>query len=178
MPAILLTFVFFAAAAGSQPDESGQLGIFKAPSSRDLPAGPSARPLASTVSLWQLQHPVPKKALDAFDQARRYSREHDTPQATAKLEEAIRLAPHFREAHINLGVQYSRARRFSDALRELETALQLGPPVAAVYSNLAWVQAALHQYQEAAASARRALELDPQLAQAKELLQFIHAPEN
>ena len=164
---------------GEEPllDESRQLGQFNLPLTLDLPARPTTKPVTSTVSLWELQHPVPKKALHAFDQARRYSREHDTSKATAKLEEAIRIDADFREAHINLGVQYARARRFAEALAQLETALKLGPPVAALYSNLAWIQAALHQYPEAAASARQALGLDPEIAAAKELLDLIHAPE-
>jgi tetratricopeptide (TPR) repeat protein len=144
----------------------------------DLPPESASKPVAGTVSLWQLQHPVPTKAIRAFDKAKRHSKGRETERATAELEEAIRIDPDFREAHINLGVQYVRARRYSDALVQFETALTLGPPGAAVYSNLAWTQAALHQYAAAENSARKALAIDPNNGAASDLLRLILPSEN
>jgi tetratricopeptide (TPR) repeat protein len=158
-------------------EEFHQLDGFNAPLRLDLPSRPAAKPISATVSLWDLQHPVPKKALRDFNQARKYSHARESAKAIAKLEEAVRIAPDFRDAHINLGVQYARTRRYAEAAAQFETAGKLGPPKAVVYSNLAWVQAAQHQIPEAVASARQALRLAPETAQARQLLELLHARE-
>jgi tetratricopeptide (TPR) repeat protein len=151
-------------------EESHRFDTFNSQFTMDLPPRPEPRPISGTVSLRQLQHPVSKKAVRAFAEAQRYSQAHDTSNAAAKLEEALRIDPEFREAHINLGVQYARARRYSESLAQLETALKIGPPEAMVYANLAWVHAALHQFSEAEVFARKAISLEPGNASAQYLL--------
>lgn len=158
---------------GSEPlvEQLGQFGQFSGPVSLDLPANPVTRPPSGTVSLRELQHPIPKKAVQAFIESQKYSEAHDTASAVAKLEEAIRRAPQFREAHINLGVRYAREARYQEALSELHTALEIGPAEAMIYANLAWVHAALQQRAEAEDFARKALAMEPGNMSAQYLLQ-------
>jgi tetratricopeptide (TPR) repeat protein len=164
---------------GEQPlvEQSQQINQFNAPLTLDLPEQPTSKPVSGTVSLRQLQHPPSKKALRAFIDSQRYSEAHDMSNAVAKLEEAIRIAPDFREAHINLGVQYARAKRYPDALAQLQTALEIGPREAMIYANLAWVHAALQQFPEAESLARKALALEPGNASAQYLLKHTLAHE-
>lgn len=164
---------------GEQPlvEQSHEVNQFNGPLTLELPEQPVNKPISGTVSLRQLQHPASKKALHAFIDSQRYSEAHDTPNAIAKLEEAIRIDPDFREAHINLGAQYARAKRYPEALAQLQTALEIGPPEAMVYSNMAWVHAALQQFPEAESFARKALTLEPGNASAQYLLKHTLAHE-
>jgi tetratricopeptide (TPR) repeat protein len=123
------------------------------------PAAP--RPASGIVSLRELQHPVPKKAIQAAYQAQQLAHAGNLPKAIAKFEKAIRIAPEYRDAHLDLGVQYARTGRTADARIEFQKALDIGPPVAPVYVDLALTSLALRQYREARTFARKALELDP-----------------
>jgi tetratricopeptide (TPR) repeat protein len=139
--------------------------------SPDWPERPTAQPISGVVSLRELQHPVPKKALLAAYQAQQLSNAHKSSQAIAKLEKALGIAPSFRDAHCNLGVEYARAGRLTDARAEFQKALDIGPPAAAIYANLALASAAAHEFDQAVAFARKALELDPDDSAAQRLLQ-------
>ena len=143
-----------------------------------LPDRAQSRPVSGVVSLRSLQHRVPKQAIRAAVEAQRYSEANDAPQAIAKLEQAIRLDPKFRDAHINLGAQYARARRYPEAMEQFQVALEIGPPDAIIYSNLSWAYSAMGRFQLAAESARKALALDPQYAKARSLLERALAQEN
>ena len=140
-----------------------------------LPEQKTNQPVSGTVSLRQLQNPIPKKAIDAAIEAGRYSDAHETTKAIAKLEHAIHLAPNFRDAHANLGVQYARAGRFAEALAQFHFALDIGPPTALIYSNLSLALLTLKQFRDGEEFARRALALDPENATARRLLRYAAA---
>ena len=140
-----------------------------------LPEQKTDRPASGRVSLHDLQHPIPKKAVRAVVEAQRYSEAHDRLKAIAKLEEAIRIAPAFREAHANLGAEYARAGRMDEAVRQFQAALVIGPPDALIYSNLSLVLLNLKQYRDGEESARKALALDPDNALAQRLLRYASA---
>jgi Flp pilus assembly protein TadD len=73
--------------------------------------------------------PVPAAAIAAFERGLAAYNADDLEGAMDAFEEAVRLAPHHREAHINLGIVYLRLQRPSDALRELAQAtLDSQPP--------------------------------------------------
>jgi Tfp pilus assembly protein PilF len=123
---------------------------------------PSApQPITGVVSLRELQHPIPGKALRDAYQAQDLAHANKVAKAIAKLEEAIRIAPQYRDAHVNLGVQYARRGRTADARAELEKALEIGPPIAAIYFDLALASLGVGQPRDAEYYARKALELDP-----------------
>jgi Flp pilus assembly protein TadD len=136
----------------------------------DWPEPSDPKPISGVVSLRELQHPVPKKALVAAYQAQRLSSAHKSSQAIAKLEAAIRIDPSYRDAHCNLGVEYARAGRLVDARAEFQKALDIGPPAAPIYANLALTLLAARELDQALALARKALELDPADSAAQMLL--------
>ena len=135
-----------------------------------LPTRAASQPVNGTVSVQQLAHPVPKKAYKAFVEAQRYQDPQDTPRAIAKLEEATRIDPDFRDAHINLGARYARTGRNAEALAEFQRALRIGPPNALVYTGLAWASLSLALNEEAEGYARKALALSPKDAKAHVVL--------
>lgn len=126
-----------------------------------LPESTEAKPVSGTISVSQLRHPIPKQALRAFAEALKYSEAKNTPLAIEKLEQAIRLAPLYREAHGNLGVQYLRADRNQDAAVQFQQALELGPPDAMLYVNLACAHFLMRDYTRGEDAARKALALGP-----------------
>jgi hypothetical protein len=161
-------------AAGETPivEEFHQFEPGGSPLVLDIPERPANRPISGLISLRDLEHPVPKKALREAYEAQQLSRANNFPKAIAKLENAIRIDPAFRDAHVNLGVEYTRVGRSADARAEFQKALDLGPPAAPLYVDLAFTSLALRQYRDAETFARRALELDPANSYAQRALQF------
>jgi hypothetical protein len=145
-----------------------------APLILDLPDRPSDKPISGIVSLRDLEHPVPKKALqDAFE-AQQFAHANNLPKAIAKLEQAIRIDPSYRDAHINLGVLYVRLGRTADARAEFQKALEIGPPIAPLYVDLALASSALGDYRAAETFAHKAQELDPGNATTQKVLDFVN----
>jgi len=137
-----------------------------------LPMNRTARP-GGKVSIQELAHPVPTKALQAFAEAQRHA--DDPVRAIAKLEEVIRIAPQYRNAHGNIGVQYGRVHRFADAISEFEKTIEIGPADSATYSNLSWAHASMQHFVEAEDAARKAIALEPGNEKARFLLGYAMA---
>jgi tetratricopeptide (TPR) repeat protein len=78
-----------------------------------------------TVDVTQLS--LPRKALEEYEKALQDSRKGDSDKAIKRLEEAIRIAPEFYQAHNNLGVHYQKANRFRDAEKEFRRAREINP---------------------------------------------------
>jgi tetratricopeptide (TPR) repeat protein len=140
-----------------------------------LPFEKTNKPPSGSVSLDELQHPIPKQAIRAAVEAQRYAAAHDTTKAIAKLEEAIRIAPSFRDGHTNLGVQYAKAGRLDEAVAQFQAALAVGPPNALIYSNMSLAYLNLKQFRDGEAFARKALALEPDNAIAQRLLRYAEA---
>ena len=160
-------------APGEDPllEESTRMGFGNSLVLR-LPEQKTSQPVSGKVSLQQLQHPVPKQAIRAAKEAERYSEAHETPKAIAKLEQAVRIAPYYRDGHSNLGVQYARAGRLAEALAQFHFALDIGPPNALIYSNLALALLTLKQFRDGEEFARKAVALDPENTIAQKLLRY------
>jgi tetratricopeptide (TPR) repeat protein len=126
------------------------------------------RPIEGLVSIDELRHPVSKKARQEAYDAQRLARANKISKAIAKLEDAIRIDPLYRDAHLNLGVQYAMLGRVAEARAQFQKALDIGPPVAAIYFDLALSSARLREFSDAEKYARKTLDLDPnhKLAQA------------
>jgi tetratricopeptide (TPR) repeat protein len=135
-----------------------------------LPSRSAEKAPAGIVSLQELKHPVKKQALRCIAEAQRYTQKNEPLKAFAKLEEAVRIDPEFRDAHTNLGVAYARAGRVEEAMQHFRRALEIGPPDVVIYSNLAWGSATLQQVSEAEAFGRKAIALDASNAKAHLLL--------
>jgi tetratricopeptide (TPR) repeat protein len=78
-----------------------------------------------TVDFSQLS--IPKRARDEYERAVEDSRKGNTESAMKRLEEAIKIAPDFYQAHNNLGVLYQKANRFRDAEKEFRRAREINP---------------------------------------------------
>lgn len=144
-----------------------------APIASGFPPLPAARePISGVVSLRELEHPIPKKALREAYEAQKLSNAHKTAQSIAKYEKALRIYPQFRDARVDLGVEYARAGRLSDARAQFLKALEIGPPVTTIYFDLALAALAAHEYHEAEKQARNALELAPGHRGAKNVLAY------
>ena len=137
----------------------------------DLPQKVSPRPITGVVSLDDLEHPIPEKALRAAFEGQRLARANKTAKAAKKLEQAVRIAPRYRDAHNDLGVQYALLLRFADARAEFQKALEIGPPAEPIYLNLALSSGALGDSAQARVFARKTLDLDPHNAVALKLLE-------
>jgi Flp pilus assembly protein TadD len=129
-------------------------------------------PISGLVSLRDLLHPVPEKAIREAYAAQQFALANNHPKAIAKFEKAIRIAPAYRDAHLNLGVEYARAGRSVDARAQFQKALDIGPPAAPIYADLALASLAAGEYREAETFARKALELDSGDGAAKRALQY------
>lgn len=129
-------------------------------------------PIAGVVSLRELEHPIPKKALREAFEAQKLANARKTAEAIAKYEKALRVYPQYRDAHVNLGVEYARAGRLGDAREQFQRALDIGPPVSTIYFDLALAALGAHEYREAEKQARKALELAPGHQGAKDVLKY------
>jgi Flp pilus assembly protein TadD len=163
-----IVFVFLSTTLHAQIQSPGEYSVTPVTRVGD-------RPVAATVSLYELEHPIPEKALRAVYESQRYAQENNTRKAIEKLEEAVRLAPSYRDAHNDLGVQYAQARRFTEARAEFQTALEIGPPAAPIYVNLALTSAAFGYLGDAEAFARQALRLDASNPVAQKMLRYVSA---
>jgi len=138
-----------------------------------LRAAGHARP--GTVSVAQLLHPPARKAVEAFQAARKLSEAGNYAHAAEQLEKAVRISPEYADAWINLSAQHLRLGQYRQALDELSRAAGIAKPNAVLLSNMACAQHGLHRDQEAVLSAREALRLDKSYAPAHLLLGSILA---
>lgn len=125
------------------------------------PFASEPKPITGVVSLHELAHPVSAKALREAYQAQELTLANKTSKAIAKLEDVIRIAPQYRDGHLNLGVLYAKNGRTADARIQFQKALDIGPPAAPIYTDLALTSLAIGQYREAEDLAHKALQLDP-----------------
>jgi tetratricopeptide (TPR) repeat protein len=103
-------------------------------------------------------------------EASRYAQKNEPLKAVAKLEEAVRIDPEFRDAHTNLGTEYARAGRVDEAVQHFRRALEIGPPDVIIYSNLSWACLAQRRVSEAEEFGRKAIALDAANAKAHLML--------
>jgi tetratricopeptide (TPR) repeat protein len=152
-------------------EEFVQIDTSNAPLILDLPERFAGKPISGIVSLHELEHPIPKKALQEAYEAQQLVLAKDLPKAIDKLQHALRIAPDYRDAHLNLGVLYARTQRVAAARAEFQKALDIGPPASQIYVDLALASQALGETKVAEKFAQQALELDPANKAAHGLLQ-------
>jgi tetratricopeptide (TPR) repeat protein len=104
------------ATPGADPliEEYLQVSHGGAPIVLQLPVRSKEKGPGEIISLRELQHPVNKKAVRCLVEAARYRQRNEPLKAVAKLEEAVRIDPEFRDAHTNLGTEYARAGRVDE----------------------------------------------------------------
>jgi Tfp pilus assembly protein PilF len=125
-----------------------------------IPSRRSARPGSGTVSVRQLQRPIPEKAFRAFLSAQHYVETGRDLDAVRQLERAVHVYPEYSDARCNLGVEYVRLGRHKEALEQFEKAAVSAPDSGKVFANLAYSLCLLGRMRDAEQAARRAVEVD------------------
>jgi Tfp pilus assembly protein PilF len=125
-----------------------------------IPSRPSARPGAGTVSVRELQRPIPEKAFRAFVSAQHYVETGRDLDAVRQLERAVHVYPEYSDARCNLGVEYVRLGRHKEALEQFEKAAISAPASGKVFANLAYSLCMLGRVRDAEQAARHAVEVD------------------
>jgi tetratricopeptide (TPR) repeat protein len=90
----------------------------------------------------------------------------DPPAAEAAYREALRLAPGYVDAYLNLGALLCDQKRCEEAVKLYDDALTQCPPSALLLFNYAIAQEDSGRLQAAVSSYERCLQLDPHLADA------------
>jgi Flp pilus assembly protein TadD len=104
---------------------------------------------------------VPKKAREAYERGAEAARANKGDEAVARFREALALAPDYRAALNDLGVQLLKLDRAKEAVAPLSRAAELGPNAFAPHLNLALALLAADDAEAAEAAAARALEIEP-----------------
>jgi tetratricopeptide (TPR) repeat protein len=135
-----------------------------------LPVGSvkSTPPPGEPVSARQLA--VPRKAVKELERGATAYRKFELQTAVTHLQAAIRIYPHFMQAHNNLGAAFIALREYELAATEFRQAIALDAAAAQPYNNLSLTLFLLKRYPEAESAARQALHLDPALASARATL--------
>ena len=133
----------------------GQLGSISVrvePESGDKPG-------TGTVSISQLKHKPPSKAVRDYERAQARFEKGDLSGSAESLERAIALDPEYMEAHNNLGSRYMLLGKIDQALVEFRRAAELDSNAQLVLVNLAVALLHNRQFAEAEKTAREAMRL-------------------
>jgi tetratricopeptide (TPR) repeat protein len=114
----------------------------------------------ATVSLHDLQHKVPGKAVREFDRATDARVKRRFEEAIGHLKKAISIDPEFTVARNNLAAIYMWKAKPELAVEQLEEAIRFDPHATIPYSNLALSYLQLDQLADAERAGRQAVDLD------------------
>lgn len=123
-------------------------------------APPSGATDVGTVSINELAHKVPGKALKEWERAQKARDKGQVSEAVAHFEKATDIDPEFVAAHNNAGALLLLEGKPDDALRHLQACVKLDPHNAMPVSNMAVALMMQHRFPEAEEAARRGLDLD------------------
>jgi tetratricopeptide (TPR) repeat protein len=127
----------------------------------ELAGTKGGRPPSGPVSVTQLWHPPPKRAMQMAARAMHLADAGQHAKAAAELEKSLQIAPEFADAHNALGVQYVALGRHEDALAQFQAAVRIAPGMSLAHSNLALALWKLGRPADAESSVRHAAALDP-----------------
>jgi Flp pilus assembly protein TadD len=125
-----------------------------------VPNRPVSAPGRATVSIHELKHQVPRKAVKEYEKALKSNGAGRWEEAVGHFRNAIDIDPEFVEAHNDLAATYLRTGKADPAIPHLEKALQLDPQSSMAYSNLTVAYLLLKQPDHAEDAARRMIEID------------------
>jgi tetratricopeptide (TPR) repeat protein len=128
--------------------------------------------VASTVSIYKLQHDIPKKAAKEFELAAKARDKGTNEEAVAHLEKAVQIDPNFAEAHNNLAAIYLESQKPDPAISETQAALKADPQSAPAYCNLTLAYLMKQSFGDAEQAARRLADVDRTGSFARLLLGF------
>ena len=129
----------------------------KVPESGLVPHGSKA---GSTVSLNQLQHKVPPKAMKEYRDGLRALDKRNYTGGQNHLENAVEIDSDFLEAHLELGKCHLQTQEHEKALAAFERVLKIDPHSGIGHTGAGFALLKLHRFAEAEQSSRRAVEID------------------
>ncbi len=115
---------------------------------REKNADPASKPNNKLISAADLQD-IPKAAKKAYEQGAKLARENKPQDASAKLQEALKIFPDYLYALNKLGEQYSTLNQWADARATFERAVFVNPKFALPYINLGILFVQQKQYSDA-----------------------------
>lgn len=118
------------------------------------------RPVSGTVSLTELKHEIPGKALKEWERAEKARMKGELDKAVTHLRKAIEIDPEFMAARNNLAAIFITTGASADAIPVLEESVKLDPHNATAAANLAIAYLTEGHLEDAERSARRAADLD------------------
>jgi predicted Zn-dependent protease len=117
-------------------------------------------PASGSVSLAELRHKVPPKALREADKADKSVHKNDLPAVISHLEKALEIDPEFFAARRNLAKALLSTGQNEKAIPVLQSLLQAEPRSVLAYDGLGTVYLTSRRFADAEAAARKALEID------------------
>jgi predicted Zn-dependent protease len=88
------------------------------------------------VSLQELKHTIPRKALKEMEKAERAQVANRTEEPITRCKQAISIDPEYVAAHHNLAIVYLNGSNTQQALAELEEAIKVEPHNPTLFTNL------------------------------------------
>ena len=127
---------------------------------------------ATTVTLQELRHVVPREARAEMEEAYRAGLKHQVEQELEHLKKAVLIDPEYIAARNNLAVCLMPIEPAS-AIAQWEQAIKVNPHKGLLYNNLAVGYAVIHNLVAAERAARMAMELDRTSNGARALLGIV-----
>ena len=125
---------------------------------------------AVTVSLKQLEHKIPERAVKEQRKGRAALLKGDYELARKYLENALSIDSQFADAHNDLGVVIGKSGHTDQAIPEFQKAIDLAPTHDQAVQNLIIALYTSGRYHEVCPAARRALVMNPSLVHIRFLL--------
>jgi Flp pilus assembly protein TadD len=116
---------------------------------------------ARTVTLHQLTHKIPKKAVKEYEHSIKAQSQGDRDAAIEHLNKAVVIDPQFWEALNNLGVNLVSAKRVGLGIEQLRKAITVDPHAPVAYANLSLAFFQEHKFGDAEQAARQNAAIDP-----------------
>lgn len=120
----------------------------------------NGRPVSGTVTLHELSHRVPGRAVKDYERALKATKGGERDNAIVHFHKAIAADPEFLAAITNLGVTYLELNRVDLAFEQFAKAIAVDPHAALPHVNLAIAYLRLGLFSDAEQAARRAVSLD------------------
>jgi Flp pilus assembly protein TadD len=111
------------------------------------------------ISVFALQHKVPRRAAHAYQQAVKLAQQGNHEAAAAQFEAAIRYDAKFAGAYNSLGIEYARLGRLKPAQTALMKASELDPQFWPTFYNLGIVSFLAGDLPQAERQVRQAIAL-------------------
>jgi Tfp pilus assembly protein PilF len=112
------------------------------------PNGPGER-----ISVQQLNHKSPRKALNELKSGRAAMDKQQFTRALGHLQTAVTVDPASADAHNDLGVAYFQLAQYQQSLEQFRTAIELAPTHERANNNLCLVLLKTEHYEEAGQAA-------------------------